>query len=271
MKAKKIIFYLLGGVSIGILVFLLVIFFTWMEDKKNTKFLSEELRKTVFVKEEKNFISHESFINPPDDKEDIYWKYIATDYLRVDFDTLIEKNKDTVAWIQVAGTSVDYPVVQSSDNQYYLTHSFDLSSSQVGWIYADYHNNFEVFDQNTIIYGYMGLDETMFGSLKKVLEEEWIADEMNHIVKLSTPKENIIWQIFSTYTVQKENYNMVSSFSDEKSYQEFLNMITKKSTFSFPTSVSIDDKVLTLSTNFNYSEKQLIVHAKMIKKETISS
>jgi len=271
MNFKKIIFPFLLGTFIGMIIFGFGIILKWENDRKKTDLLTHELKKSISTREDKDFISHESFVNPPEDSNDIYWDYVKSDYLQVDFDILLERNEDTVAWLQVNGTSIDYPVVQSSDNEYYLTHSFDRSFNQTGWIYSDYRNNFEQIQQNTIIYGQARSDGSMFGSLKNIVEKTMEQERMNYIIKLSTPKENMIWQIFSAYTISNESDYLTSSFANNDNYQEFLDTITKRSNILFSTDVDVEDRLLTLATCFNHSDDQLVIHAKLIKKETISS
>ena len=67
---------------------------------------------------------------------------------------LLKENQETVSWITVNGTNINYPVVQHSDNEYYLNHSFDGSENSAGWIFLDYRNNIENTEKNTIIYGH---------------------------------------------------------------------------------------------------------------------
>ena len=70
-----------------------------------------------------------------------------------EYEKLKQKNNDTVAWIQVNNTNINYPIVQGDDNSYYLTHDFDKNSSSDGWPFADKSNEFSELSTNTIIYG----------------------------------------------------------------------------------------------------------------------
>ena len=60
----------------------------------------------------------------------LYWKYIQMNLINVDFTDLKNTNNDTVGWLQVGGTNINYPFVQASDNDYYLTHSFEKKKNQ---------------------------------------------------------------------------------------------------------------------------------------------
>lgn len=88
--------------------------------------------------------------------------------INVNFNDLKKTNPDIVGWIKVNGTNINYPFVQSKDNKYYLTHSFNKSYNSAGWVFLDYRNN-NTNNKNTIIYAHGRTDKTMFGTLKKVL------------------------------------------------------------------------------------------------------
>ena len=86
-------------------------------------------------------------------------------YMNVNLKYYIDKNKETVGWIQIKGTNINYPIVQTKNNDYYLKHDFYKRKSSVGWIFADYRNNFNILDNNTIIYGHNLINRTMFGEI----------------------------------------------------------------------------------------------------------
>lgn len=68
-------------------------------------------------------------------KENPYWDYIKMNMIDVNFDNLKKINSDVVGWIKVNGTNINYPFVQSKDNKYYLTHSFNKSYNNAGWVF----------------------------------------------------------------------------------------------------------------------------------------
>ena len=83
----------------------------------------------------------------------------------MDFNDLIKKNSETVGWIKVNNTNVNYSIVQHKDNEYYLHHDFNKNSNYNAWVFADYRDNFKYFENNTIIYAHNLTNRTMFGSL----------------------------------------------------------------------------------------------------------
>lgn len=85
----------------------------------------------------------------------------------IDFDGLRAINKDIVAWIQIPGIGVDYPVVQGKDNDHYLHYTFDEKANKAGSIFLDYRNRKDFTDSKVILYGHNMKDGSMFSNLKK--------------------------------------------------------------------------------------------------------
>ena len=240
--------------------------YEWYKDNQEVKNIKDKVVDDTNVKEKEDNENTEN-INPPVNEADDYWDYIKMSLLEVDFDELLAKNSDTVGWIQVKGTNINYPIVQTTNNDYYLTHAFDKTTNDAGWVFMDYRNDAVNFNQNTIIYAHSRYNGTMFGSLKNILNSSWYTNKENHIIRLSTPSENTMWQVFSVYTIPKESYYITTSFSTDESYSEFLNTIKGRSEVDFSGTVNTGDKVLTLSTCKDNFGNRVVMHAKLIKKE----
>ncbi len=238
----------------------------WLNDNKEIDKMQEKVAEDTKVKEKEDNDNTEQ-VNPPEDKKDDYWDYMKMNLLEVDFNDLLQKNSDTVGWIQVKGTNINYPIVQTTNNAYYLHHAFDKTENDAGWVFMDYRNNSVTFDQNTIIYAHSRYNGTMFGSLKNILNSSWYNDKNNYIIRLSTPTENTMWQVFSVYTIEKESYYITTSFSSDTSYNEFLNTMKNRSEVNFSATVNTNDKILTLSTCKDNFGSRVVMHAKLIKKE----
>lgn len=238
----------------------------WLNDNKEINKMQEKVAEDTKVKEKEDNDNTEQ-VNPPEDKKDDYWDYMKMNLLEVDFNDLLQKNSDTVGWIQVKGTNINYPIVQTTNNDYYLHHAFDKTENDAGWVFMDYRNNPVTFNQNTIIYAHSRYNGTMFGSLKNILNSSWYNDKNNYIIRLSTPTENTMWQVFSVYTIEKESYYITTSFSYDTSYNEFLNTMKNRSEVNFSATVNTNDKILTLSTCKDNFGSRVVMHAKLIKKE----
>lgn len=262
-KRLRVIFILL---CLVILIFSLFKIFVWHKDNDDTKKITDDLSDSVYERKADKDKSED--VNPPSSKSDDYWDYIKMDMLSANFDVLKKKNSDTIGFIKVNGTNINYPVVQSDDNKYYLNHAFDKSKNSAGWVFADYRNNMKNFDQNTIIYAHSRLNSTMFGSLKNILDSKWYDDKDNYIVKFSTPYENTLWRVFSVYSIKTESYYLTTSFSSTSSYETFLQELKNRSKKDFEVSLSASDKIITLSTCKDVAgTERVVMHAKLIKRE----
>ena len=187
--------------------------------------------------------------------------------MNVDFGELLSKNSDTVGWIKVNNTNVNYPVVQTSDNAYYLKHDFNKKSNRSGWVYADYRDDFKYFGNNSIIYAHNTRTDTMFSTLTWCLKDSWYTNVDNHYIKVSTPTSNTVWKIFSIYMIKTEVYYLKTYFETEEEHQKFVDTIKGRSIYNFNEDISTEDKILTLSTCNNDGTKRIVIHAKMIKAE----
>ncbi len=183
----------------------------------------------------------------------------------IDFSKLTKENADTVGWLTVENTEIDYPIVQTRDNNYYLSHSFLKKENEAGSIFLDYRNNLNDIQKNTVIYGHARIDGSMFGSLENILN-----DKNEHIISLSTPTYNSKWQIFSAYTIAKESYYLKTMFINDTSYQKFIDKILQRSQIKFDTDMTNVDNILTLSTCKDNLSHRIVVHAKLIEKESIN-
>lgn len=269
-KLRRKRYLLIGIFCLSVLAFSFSIFFlwNWFQDNQKIDKLAKETIKTVNKKEKKDNKKTE-LVNPPEENQkDDYWDYIKMNLLEVNFNELLSKNPDTVGWIEVKGTNINYPIVQTTNNAYYLNHAFDKTKNDAGWVFMDYRNDAKNFDQNTIIYAHSRYNKTMFGSLKNILSSSWYNNKNNHIIRMSTPTENTMWQVFSVYTIAAESYYITPNFSDVNRYQTFLNTLKSRSEVQFSANLNTNDKILTLSTCQDNFGHRVVMHAKLIKRET---
>lgn len=240
---------------------------TWITDKQNHDKITNQINDIVTIIEAEDSTKTE-IITPKEEvpKSNPYWDYIKIDLIDVDISTLKQTNNQTKGWIQVKGTNINYPFVQAKDNEYYLTHSFDKKYNKAGWVFLDYRNTLEADDKNTILYAHGRYDKTMFGSLKNILKSNWYKNKDNYVVKLSTEKENTLWQVFSIYHIKTTSDYLQTEFYSDEEYNLFLETLTKRSAYNFNTLLNETDKILTLSTCYNEKER-VVMHAKLIKKE----
>ena len=234
----------------------------WIKDNNKLNKTMNNILNKVNIEEVKD--DDIELIGKDIDKSDPYWDFIKMSLINVDFKELKKQNSDTIGWIQVNNTNINYPFVQTSNNDFYLNHSFDKSSNGGGWLFLDYRNNKDNFDKNTIIYGHGRKNNTLFGTLRNILSSEWVNNANNYVVKLSTEHENTLWQVFSIYRIPTTSDYLQVTFNDDE-FVNFVNMLINRSNYNFKTSVSSSDKILTLSTCYNEDDK-VVLHAKLIKR-----
>lgn len=267
IRWNNVFLFIFSLFFLTIFIISLIKIITWKKDSKNSEEEIIEIQETTPIIEIETTEETEIIETPEVIPETSpYWSYIEMNLIDVDFTDLKQKNSDTVGWIQVNGTNINYPFVQTTDNKYYLTHSFDKSYNSAGWVFIDYRNNKIDFDKNTIIYAHSRKNNTMFGTLRKILKNGWLNNTENHVIKLSTETENTLWQVFSVYRIPTTNDYIQVNFIDDIEFINFGNMLIERSAYNFNTSISAEDKILTLSTCYDDNDK-VVLHAKLIKRE----
>ena len=177
------------------------------------------------------------------------------------FDELVSINDETIGWITINNTKVNYPVVQHTDNTYYLNYDFNKQKNIFGWIYMDYRNNIYNLSDNTIIWGHNIKNGMMFGTLRYMTNESWYKNPDNQIITFNTKVKNMKWKIFSIYRIPVTNDYLYTNFIEKSEYQSFLDMIRSRSIYDFNVDVTSNDHILTLTTCSNPNTYRLVIHA----------
>ena len=280
-KQNKKLSWTIAGTTFAIYLVCVFLISRWYVQGLKIKYLSNDIINSTDIIEKEDTDNNNQAEPEPDPEEPTdntggnnttvyypndYWDYMNVPFMEVNFTELLKKNPDTVGWIKVDGTKVNYPVVQAEDNDYYLSHAFNKRSNAGGWIFADYRVDFKNFGKNTIIYGHNMNNKTMFGSIPNMLYSGYLSNSSNYYIKISTPTSNTVWKVFSVYTIEPEVYYLKTNFRTEP-YDKFLNTLKSRSVYDFGIDVTTDDKILTLSTCDNTGTKRVAVHAKMINIE----
>jgi len=160
-------------------------------------------------------------------------------------------NKDIIGWLIVDNTNIDYPIVQTSNNDYYLNHNLDKEYSSAGWIFMDSRNSLD--DQNLIIYGHHRRDGSMFGSIDNLLK-----NTKDGKITLIVDNETINYSIFSIYKADtKYDYRETNYNNFDKKILEF----KEKSLYNFDVDLNNKAQIITLSTCDNDNIKRIVVQA----------
>ena len=233
-KLKKIIKIIIELLLLVIILFSLFMIIRWFINSMNNKKTIKNVNNEIKIEEVK------------DGKRDI------------DFEFLKSINSDTVGYIMISGLDINYPVVKTDDNNFYLSHSFDKSKNVGGWIFMDYRNSSSIFDdKNTIIYGHNMKDGSMFGKLRQLKNSD--IDTIYYYDKES----KLTFKIISMYEIEEESYYITTNMDDSE-YLEFLNTIKGRSIKKIDYNPSLEDKIITLSTCTN-NTKRFVVHAALLQ------
>lgn len=232
-NTKRIIRIIIELIFVAIILFSLFMIIRWFIGTHKNKKIIEEINTRINVEE------------------------IRDGKNKIDFDYLLKLNSDTVGYLSIDGISVNYPVVKTTDNSFYLTHSFDKSKNVGGWIFMDYRNSSSIFDdKNTILYGHNMKDGSMFGNLKQLKNSD--VDTIYYYDK----ENKITFKIISMYEIEEESYYITINMNDSE-YLEFLNTIKERSVKKFDYNPSLEDKIITLST-CSTGGKRFVVHATIL-------
>ena len=189
----------------------------------------------------------------------------ANPWLQIDFNGLKNQNQDVVGWIQIPALEISYPVVQGTDNSYYLSHLFSSESNSNGSIFVDFHNKSDFVDQNTIIYGHNMKNGSMFGTLDRYEDEALY--EQNPFFYVYVPDNILVYQIFSCYAGQTGSSAYTYAFSDVNEFRSFVETIRGYAGYDTKVEITESDKIVTLSTCVNSRrDYRYLVHGKLIQK-----
>lgn len=188
------------------------------------------------------------------------------------YEELLNQNKDMIGWIQIEDTKLDYPVMQTpQDEEYYLRRNFDKEYEFRGTPFINASANLKDRDDNIIIYAHNMDDGTMFGALRKYTSKSYF--EEHKIIQFNTIYENGSYEIFAVFTtvdvIGHEKYLDYYTFLNAKDENEFNKQIALyRSVSLYDTGITpkYGDKLITLST-CEYSEEhgRLVVVARKVK------
>lgn len=177
---------------------------------------------------------------------------------QVDFEALSKINPDIVGWICIEGTNINYPVVQGTDNDYYLTHLFDGTDNSSGCIFLDYRCSADFSDWHSIVYGHHRKDNRMFSGLMAYKEQEFY-DE-HPVVLLVTPAAYYRIQLFSGY-VTDDSVNAWELSREDLDVAVWLRELQARSCFASDHLPEETDRIVTLSTcTYEFANAKFLVH-----------
>lgn len=188
----------------------------------------------------------------------------------VDFEALRETGPDIIGWLNLPDTAINYPVTQADDNEYYLRHLYDGTYNKTGCLFADYENQEDFSDRNTIIYGHNMRDGSMFAALNEYDEQSYFDGHPQ--MYLATPGGGYVVEIFTAFVAKPSESGSDTSpwrlsFKDDGAYTTWLSEMAGRSVIETDVTVTSSDKVLTLSTCTPGGASRFIVMGKLLEVE----
>lgn len=221
---KKILYYLLSLLLIGISLFSVTQTYDILKQNSNEKKQNEYLTNVAKKETQENSNST--------DKED---------EVEIDFESLQKVNDDIIAWIKIPDTTIDYAIVQGTDNDYYLHYNAMKEKNYAGAVFVDYNNINPFEDVHTIVYAHNVKHGTMFAPLEKYMDEDFFQE--HPIYYIYTPETNYEVEIFAFYTTSdySDAYELVA-------VEQYISKWQSESLYTSDVKVNEDDCIVTLST-----------------------
>lgn len=184
---------------------------------------------------------------------------------------LKKEYNEIVGWIEIDNTNINYPVMQGSDNDYYLTHNYESEEITGGSIFLDKNYDFEKPSENLLVYGHRNTSGIMFEDLTKYLDENFYNE--NRIIKFTTLEDDSLYEIISVFKsrvyykseVDVFRYYFFVDAEDEDAYNEYVENCLEVSLYDAEIIPVYGEQLLTLSTcEYSVDNGRLVVVAKKI-------
>lgn len=173
-------------------------------------------------------------------------KTVSSGPERAGWDELISTNPDTQAWLTIDGTNIDYPVVQGSDNVYYVNHDFYGEYSLSGSIFLDTYNNPGFIDDYNLIYGHHLEHSIMFGQLDSFLEETYFKEHSNGMLYLQD--ENCPVKIFAILRTNAYNWSVYPEDTSEVPREDILKVLRENAEIYVEPELTDNTRIIGMST-----------------------
>ena len=184
-------------------------------------------------------------------------------YPIVDFDALRQINSDVVGWIYIEDTNINYPIVQGTDNSYYVNHMVDGKQNIAGSIFMDYQNASDFSDPNTVLYGHNMKNKSMFAHITEYKNPAFF--EAHSMGKLMTPTGNFQLQVIGGYVAALEEEAWRLDFETDEDFLSWLQDTMKKSNIGGSYEPEGTERILTLSTcDYVFEDARFVLVCKIL-------
>ncbi len=263
-----IIRYIIMGVAICVFIFAAVQIVRIIRNYKRAQDIYDDINKQAYSTETGSD-STSPAIDPSVSEE--YPGINAS--AQINFDVLKEINDDVRGWIDVPSVGISYPIVQSTDNEYYLDHAFNDEFSWSGAIFLDWKNSATIDDPHNFIYGHHMNDGSMFASLLEYDSEDFYkqqAENNNNYFYIYLEDKIMVYQIFSvcdvTFDDNVDTFRVVRATDTAFTLQDYLVAIDDVKLYDTGITADADDIITTLYTcqNGSSNPERHMVHGKLI-------
>ncbi len=178
------------------------------------------------------------------------------------YNAMAAQNEDYVGWITIEDTKIDYPIVQFSDNSYYLNHTFEGQENSSGTLFIDCGITEGMEGKNVIVYGHNMKNGSMFAGLKNYREDEFY--ESHKTFQVYTETGFYTYEIFAVCVVDPDSDAYTIGFADDADFLGYVERMQEQSIMTTGVTVEADDQIITLSTCVNNNQDRLIVQARRL-------
>lgn len=175
------------------------------------------------------------------------------------FDELKKINPEVVGWIKIEGTAINYPIVQTADNETYLHKDFEGRENSAGAIYLDFESESDFSGKHNIIYGHHRKDGSMFKDLIKYKDEAFFR-EHDKIVVYTPEKEYHLTPMAALYT-DASGIRRKTSFQSEESFEAYVEEMTKDCSFRQLPSRQVKRLWSFVTCSYEFQDARTIVYA----------
>jgi sortase B len=200
------------------------------------------------------------FLESESEKEDINNKVVKTvKKFSFDYEKMLSLNKEAKGYIILENSNISYPIMQHTDNQYYLTHDSTNNYSVNGAIFIDSNCDEGLNGQVCIIYGHHMNNGSMFADLSKFNDAQYARKHSSFVIY--NGQDKFLYEVISSYITNPDDTNTyITGFSNDEELQEWEQKIIDKSKIKYNIdSPSENDKLIILSTCTNKGDTRNIV------------
>ena len=175
-----------------------------------------------------------------------------------DYRAMLKYNDEAKGYIKLDGTRIQYPIVEHSDNEFYLKRGSDKLSNGAGSIFIDYRTA-GLDGKMCILYGHNMLDGSMFKEVMNFRQSDFCKKHSTFDIYIGY--RHYIYYVFSTFSAKGDNDDVYQfGFEDNNDFQKWIDRVYGKSTYKFPAQKpTVDDKIIMCSTCVDdYGNRQLV-------------